>query len=398
MALSAFTGNFVQPVSTNASFAVTGVGFQPKAIILYATDETAAGVSTNNTWYQGFATSTSSRAAVSQTQLTATNTAQQAHDNAKCFIVWSAAGSSLVLADLVSFDVGGFTLNFSKVDTIARKIAFIALGGSDLTNAFVKQFLPAGSSGNQSFTGVGFKPDAMIVMSAELTSAPPANASGEQPVTGFASGTGALQAGAFSDGNNGTASGQRADVLNFESACVATLTSFDSDGFTLNFSQFSYVPYWFALCLKGGQYHVGKFNQATSTGNQATTGVGFQPTGLILASYNAVTNASDINSQARMSFGSGTSSSARASIWTGGSNGGVQDNDFDATKIINMITEGASPTTNASADLVSLDSGGFTLNWTTADATAREVIYLAMGSNAGGTVQYYSALASLGVG
>ena len=48
-----------------------------------------------------------------------------------------------------------------------------------------------------------------------------------------------------------------------------------------------------------------------------------------------------------------------------------------------MRTEaGGTPSTNAEADLTTLDSDGFTVNWTTADATAREFYYLLLGSSA----------------
>jgi hypothetical protein len=43
-----------------------------------------------------------------------------------------------------------------------------------------------------------------------------------------------------------------------------------------------------------------------------------------------------------------------------------------------MMTAGT-PTTEAIADLVTLDSDGWTVNWTTADATAREILALAIG-------------------
>ncbi|MGH9878790.1 MAG: hypothetical protein ACRD5H_14250, partial [Nitrososphaerales archaeon] len=53
------------------------------------------------------------------------------------------------------------------------------------------------------------------------------------------------------------------------------------------------------------------------------------------------------------------------------------------TKVIKLATEdsdGSGATTNAEADLQSFDTGGFTLNWTKADTTAREIIYVAFGN------------------
>lgn len=53
-------------------------------------------------------------------------------------------------------------------------------------------------------------------------------------------------------------------------------------------------------------------------------------------------------------------------------------------KCLTMCTENGttSVTVNAEAALSSFDSDGFTLNWTTADATARYFGYVAIGANA----------------
>ncbi len=387
MALQTFVGNFTQPTLTNATFAVTGTGFTPKALILFATDETGVGVSTNIAEHIGMATSTTNRASISTAQTTATNTVARAHDDTKCFIVVSAGNVVLVKADLVSFDANGFTLNFSTVDLVGRIISYVALGGSDLTNAFIKEFLPAASNTNQSFTGVGFKPDSLFLMSSTVGTAPPANDNGAcASYIGFgisSSNRSAIARRSFQVTESSQVQTEVIQQVDAAGAITqqADMVSMDADGFTLNFTVTSTRKYCFALCLKGGQYKIGTFNQSASTGNQGVTGIGFQPTGVILASQNLVTTAGVVTTSARRSLGAASSSSARASMWNGGGNAGVCDNDIDTGKIINMITEGATPTTNASADFVSMDSGGFTINNTTTDATSREVVYFAMGSN-----------------
>lgn len=401
MALSYKVGNFAQPTTTNASFGVTGVGFKPKALLLYATDQTATGTGSNIARYMGMATSTTNRVGISETQSSGSNTGCRAHDDTKCYLVVNPSATTLASADLVSFDTDGFTLNFGTVDAVARIVGYIALGGADLTNAFIKEFKPAASNTDQSFTGVGFKPDAMILISSQNGTAPPNSETASCDWnTGFGD-TALTQEATMFNSLTATESSQRAKIIDKSSSsgsftCTATLKSFDADGFTLNFTVTSSVKYQYALCLKGGQYKVGTFNQPGSTGNQAITGVGFQPVGLILTSFNAVTNASLVTNQSRNSWGAASGSTSRISVWDGGGNNGTMDNNTDTGKIINMITEGVSPTTNASADFVSFDSGGFTINWTTADATAREVAYMTFGSNAS-TAQWYSNLPTLGV-
>jgi hypothetical protein len=52
-----------------------------------------------------------------------------------------------------------------------------------------------------------------------------------------------------------------------------------------------------------------------------------------------------------------------------------------SAKAITHIS-GNTPTVDAEADFVSQDSDGFTINWGTADATARENLYFAFGAAA----------------
>jgi hypothetical protein len=50
------------------------------------------------------------------------------------------------------------------------------------------------------------------------------------------------------------------------------------------------------------------------------------------------------------------------------------------------------PTINAQADFVSFNSNGFTLNWTTADATARQILYWAIGPTNSGVLDWREVL------
>jgi len=68
-------------------------------------------------------------------------------------------------------------------------------------------------------------------------------------------------------------------------------------------------------------------------------------------------------------------------------------------KILTILTAGATPTLAAEADLTSFNSNGFTINWGTADATAREIAYLALrGLSSGSSASNHNSLMLLGVG
>lgn len=128
---------------------------------------------------------------------------------------------------------------------------------------------------------------------------------------------------------------------------------------------------------------VGRILQKTTTGNQATTGVGFQPK-LVLFWMNSQ-SASGIASHAEEAFGAAVSSSSR--FYNASTCRDSEDDTgcrHDNTKCIGVLQKRTSSgsTVVCAADLVSMDADGFTLNWTTTDGTARYVEYMALGGDA----------------
>jgi hypothetical protein len=135
---------------------------------------------------------------------------------------------------------------------------------------------------------------------------------------------------------------------------------------------------------------VGSFNKKSDgTGTQTISDVGFQPSGLILASSNQNTNTA-IQSDARISFGASDGTNERA-IWfddiDGGSGGGgaktVTDYDQSTTKVAYHATtvNGSPPTIDAAADLSQFNGSGFNLNWTTNNGDQDEIIYVAFATS-----------------
>lgn len=395
MGLATKAGSFALNATTGNQ-SITGLGFQPKAIIFFGNNLTSDTNAANATFLLGFATSPTSRATqgiVGFNGSTPNTDASKGISGTKCLSMNNSSDTVILDADLVSMDADGFTINITTTNGTAYILNYLALGGTDLTNATVLGFDTKTSAGNQAYTGAGFQPDALFLMSSSASTTPASSNSGLLGI-GFGTGATARAANSIRIGaavvlqiNEKTQLTNK--ILNETSGGAtflsADLVSLDADGFTLNYTTASATARksW-ALCLKGGKYKVGSFNQATSTGNQATTGVGFQPTGLLLTSQNAATSASIISDN-KLSVGAATSSSARFALWEGDQNGvipQVSHSDLSRTAVMRMMSHGATPTLDAAADFVSLDSDGFTLNWGTADATAREILYLAFGSSA----------------
>lgn len=395
MALSSKVGSITQPTSTGNQ-SITGLGFQPKTIIFFwGGEETADGSAANSRLGFGFAVSSTQRGFVwigDQNGVATTNSSHN-FNTTKCILFATENGTTPTTkadADFVSMDADGFTINWTTADATQRIVNYIALGGASLTNAFAGSFQQNNTTTNQSVTGVGFQPDTMIVISGNSASL----GAGSDPSITIGVITSGAQKISHSKGRNALAASphqdsvQKTDFLGWVGSNSdtpmqgeASFVSFDADGFTL-ISNPAGTRRHIYLCLKGASTKVGTFNQSTSTGNQAVTGVGFKPTAVMFQSVMKASSTSIDSSGARLMVGAASDSSNRA-VNSHATNNALSLNashDLDRTKCIKMIAEGgASPTTSAAADFVSNDSDGFTINNTTADATSREVVYLAFG-------------------
>lgn len=391
MALQTKVGSLAQPTGTGNQ-AYTGVGFQPKALLFFYNALTADGTAVHAMIGTGVAVSSSSRAAVctQSDDAVATADSNRRHDNTKCVTVINNAGTVLAAADLVTMDSDGFTLNWTTADATQRIINYIALGGTDLTNVAIKEITTPAGTGNQAYTGVGFQPDCIIGMSPAINAAPP----GSAQFGTWGMGWGKSSSVRGSVGHSGDVSASAIIQSSFQTATLMTvpsvgsvgailnafdLVSMDADGFTVNWSTVGGTRYFWMLCLKGGSYAIGTVTQPTSTGNQAISGLGFQPTGLILAGNHRIS--AGVSEPWSTSIGFASATTARGSIWAGNTNAATDtaDSALIRTKVYTNYTDGT-PTKNAEADLQSFDSDGFTLNWSTVDSTQRLLLYLAFGS------------------
>lgn len=397
MAFQTKMGSIVLPTSAG-SIRVENIPFQPKALIMWNTRQTATGFANDSSFNVGFAASATQRVSSSIRSLdataAATATSVRLATETFCLVPAITAGAAKEMTlDLASMNNDGFTLTLATPGATAAYIAhYLALGGSDLTNAFVGVATPTTGTGNKAITGVGFQPDCVLTLENSLIS--PFGAGGNSNAN--------MQLGAFTakagmtthwrtiDSVNPTQTLQyqrtdkmvgvyssTADTLDHE----ATLVSMDSDGFTLNYTTRANANTFMFLALKGGKYDVRSETQGISVGTKITTELGFKPRGLLLMGQNAVANSSVDLTQGKMSLGASDGIS-EGSIW-----GSVTDNvatseTRQVTLTDKIIRHATNPsTTNAEADLVSFDQNGYTLNWTTADATARQFISVAFGNN-----------------
>jgi hypothetical protein len=388
MSLSVKVGT-ITAKTTTGNQAYTGVGFQPKALIFYATLETADGYAANTIIGVGFAVSTSQRfyiSEVSQDAVAGATNSQKAHD-ALAIGLMAAGGAVAIAADLVSMDADGFTLNWTTANGSAIVINYLAIGGSDVTNVFAGRYTTIAGA-TQAVTGVGFTPDLVLCVGNDATT---------WPLTG--SNHGKMSIGAFTasaqgattvrDNGNATTNSDAAvyqrttkSYVGLSSTAATVLQEFDrasmdADGFTLNSPTVNVGAHFLYLAIKGGRFWVGNETQKTSTGTKAKTGVGFRPKGLLTFGVNAAASAT-VNAGGKLSVGASDGTTSR-SAWAEAQSGVPTREDNSATAAVAVRHATGPSTTNAEASLSSFDADGFTLNWTTADATAREFLAVAFG-------------------
>jgi hypothetical protein len=413
VALSAKVGSFALNTSLGTQ-AVTGIGFQPKAIIFFsATRATAAGTSTDMGQMLGFATSSSARGVVSAWHDEAAFSIGKRIAGDRCISGVLSSGSVDYDADFSSFDADGFTVNVTDAPASAFVVCYLALGGADLTNAKVGNFVFDTDLGTQAVTGVGFQPECLLFAHTATAGALPQASADLMLAYGVATpngNEGCLYHKEHNANPTNVGQAQRTDaaLISGTSSAIdalATVSTFDTDGFTLNWSDAPAAAYnCIYLALRGGQYKVGAETQKTSTGTKATTGVGFQPRSLFFFGYNHTAQSTIKTDTARTSIGASDGTNDR-SVWAGGEDNKTpaaatnEESRLSTTKAFMHATE-VGDALLAEADLTTLGADGFTLDWTTADATAREFIYLAAGDAvaAGGGGGGHRNMLTLGVG
>ena len=413
MALSAHKGSFAASTSTGdqvVSFTPAGGSFTPKVVIFWGVQLTAAGYGAGLSMSYGCATSATARWAMTHYSLDAAASSDTARGQTSSGVIRffsDATPTQESKADLVSFGSDTFTINWSDAPASAWLIHYFALGGTDITNAKAGVFNGPGVAGNQAVTDPGFTPNVVLIGDSQIHPVNTDGANGQFNLGAFTSTAQVSTSWRDRDARATmwSASSQRSDraITTFAGtsdalADEATFVSFDANGFTLNYSVTSGAENCNYLAIACSNVAVGVETSKTSTGTKATSGLGFQPTALLGWSWGLAASAVVDSSQAKLSIGAASAAGTEGGIWVEADDN-VADSAVDSrTYTDKFIGLSAQPsTTTSEADLSSFDSGGFTLDWTTADATAREFAYIVLGPAAAAAATP-RMLASTGVG
>lgn len=393
------TGSFAKSTSAGpVSQAVTGIGFTPKAILLFSS-QTSGAEDTIAVHYEqaiGFSDGTTEKSiwTGSEDGVVSGTDADRYSNSGKLLtlrdISSGTSGALLAECDLTSFDSDGFTINWTTNNAVASHIKYVAIGGDDITDVDVGSFISSASPGTQNVATNIDTADFIMILGQTVASGSEdtllADSIMQLGVAASSSQRGVI---CNTSEDNTTPSfakrNQQTDKIISTHNVAGTLferfadfTGFTSTGFDLNWTNAGASVFYY-LTIKGGQWQVGNDVSKTSTGTQAYT-TSFQPKGLIQFNDTASPSTSvDNNAFFNLGAADGTNVVSISDYEQTGAGTSNTAKLSSSTKCYQAFA--ASTSTLIEADLDSFNATDFTLNFTKATGVARFFIWLILGDN-----------------
>jgi len=250
MALELKVGTFQKstgaaPVSQSITGGA-GFTFEPKVLILVTVGVTALNTATAGyKLAMGFAHKYSSdqgsSAAAGQDAVSPTNTSQRIAAKALTMVQW---GETTLCECDATFSSSDISVNVTTNDGNAYHIGYIVLGGSDITAAKVVSWASLTASGEKAVTGMGFQPTLIFNLTPAIRGAIPQNSVFADFCFGAITSQGAQGSANFRSSDNFTSQNMRSGVYgNGAIVCqeqgtvvarvLALLKAITSDGFTV---------------------------------------------------------------------------------------------------------------------------------------------------------------------
>ncbi len=396
-------------IATGDQVVDSGTGVVGKFLMLWATRQTAEGVDNTSAsaMFVGAAADSTHRGcvAIAGDDNVATTNFGKGYFTDRILEMFSDGTPTVdAVADFVSFGTGAnagkFTINFSDAPASAWICHYIFMGGDggDLTNVYVGGFTgpTAGSTGNKGFTGVGFQGEFGIFLNAHAT----------------ATGTGAGQSFGFGVAKDSTNrwsfAGAANDAVTMTTFCeraasitkclmtyahgslashlardnVADFVSWDTDGFTLNYSTVTTGSVLFlGVVIKGIATDVDATIHPTAAGNQDVT-TAFDAKGVLTLTPRGIASGGLDTEASTTSFaiGAGTDDPALAEdVAAYVTANSINTAQAMWTRTTKSVDEPGGTTEDAVADFVSTSATFFRVNWSGIDATGHYWFSVAFG-------------------
>jgi hypothetical protein len=357
---------------------VTGLPFQPKAVVFFS-----ASISTNNTSTQailemfGAMTSATAQFVVANGDdgnVSTTNAGRVARFGTECICLLSNGTPTIdALAKFVSFNADGFSLDWTDTSGSTGLIVhYLAIGGTDVTNASIVEVTPSTTTnGVTQAISFGFQPDCVLVCSPAV----PSTSAGVDATISIGAATRSPSTKQYSTAI------KDADF---------SLSSWDASGITINWNDAvaTTTQRFYMLALAGGQYDIVNVTAASATGTQAVP-VSFQPTGGLLFGSGEITDTDTTASSATTesmfyvgAFDSVVNQGGVVYDTVDGSTSANRNWRRNSNTVLWQQITTTSGTSAAAASVTGLSASQVTLNWTTANTATRKAAMVVFGSTA----------------
>jgi len=384
LALDVFCGNFAKTTNTTVPVdqAITGVGFTSKLVIPYASLRTADGIAGEDSAIMFGASDGTNDSVACAISEDAVGTMNSSHyqSNSECVAIPVVSGTTPTsLATMKSLDSDGFTLTWGTNTAVATKINFICLGGTDLEVEVGELAIQSGT-GVKNYTTTLKSADMVFLFSAG------ADGAGDNSVFFIGAGKTSTNRWSYSLRNDDGAASSEAEerfsqthIMQMISAGAGGLIdSYDLDeldatnGIKLDQEvkggATRVVQY---ILLKGANldFSLGSETMPTGTGTQATTVTGTPKVLMNFPSFVTTLDANKDDIKTGIGGTDGTNQNAIAFSELGAAadpsdvGGG---NESDETLLVTTPPA----TLEKEANISSFNDGDFTLDYTTANATA----------------------------
>lgn len=392
-------GSFTVNTSTGDQ-AVTGVGFEPDVVLFLTSAQTSTGTTTSDghlafgwagdgTYVEGNSFSVFGHDGATIAQYLGYHVGTTGVGEVIRVVEgWNGGAGDVATATLTSLDSDGFTVNWGTAPASAFLMFYMAISdvlsddGSTATSGVL-----SGTATATTTDGSNFEPDLILSFATGTQGLTTTN----QAHIGAAAST-SLRAFSHVFWDYNQLSGpilkpygrQRSDdwaseVRQYDTGDFGSLfdiSAISSTGFTIRTDDAesgSATVWWLAFQTFGSS--VGVDTQKTSTGTKSVTGLGFRPEGVMFVSLGQTTSSGELTTaNYTVGFADGTDERC---VWVGGVSGSNPTEFGDACSDTKSIVFIDTPGTVVAEADCTLDDDGFTLDWTTADSTAREFMYVA---------------------
>lgn len=333
MAVSSKVGSFNTGTALNTATDIT-CGFQPKVIWFWTngrTESTDTAGRADADWSFGFGTQAIERAceAFADDDGAASQAGRESYRE-DCVIESQSPSASTGLLDLdvfANWPVDGFRVIIDSAFTNSLRVAYLAVGGSDITDYDIVRVSTVGTAIDFDTTSLSFQPDFLCTLSHNPTSDPPVSStSNARAAIGFATATDQVAL-AFGVDPGSASADTGAYLLDGELHCTTnvavpttiqvrtTFVQFLSNGFRLHVTDVQNGSRISCLAIKGGQWAVGNFAQNASTGTPQSVTTGSTPKGVFIVSANRAESTPDAGTAPlSISLGAATGATERVAL------------------------------------------------------------------------------------